>query len=122
MRLIRTERDYEAALERVDELLAAEPGSEAADECHILAMLIEEYEAAHHPIPPPTPLEAIRLAMEQRGLSRRDLEKLIGPSGRVSEVLSGKRSLTLPMIRRLHRALNVPAEILIREPKKRRSA
>jgi HTH-type transcriptional regulator/antitoxin HigA len=80
-----------------------------------LATLIEAWEDHHHPISDPDPIEAIEFRMEQQGLTRKDLEPLIGPRGRVSEVLSGKRCLTLPMIRRLSARLKIPAEVLIKD-------
>lgn len=122
IRPIRNDADLDAALARIDTLLTAAPGTPEFDECELLSILVEEYEKRHHPVPPPTPIQAIEFALEQRGLTRRDLEPLIGSSGRVSEVLSGKRGLTLPMIRRLHFVLQVPAEVLIQDPDDRLSA
>lgn len=113
IRPIRTEQDYDAALERVGELMDAEPGTEAGDELDVLTTLLEAYEARHHPVDPPDPLEAIRFRMEQQGLSRKDLEPYLGHSGRVAEVLNGKRALSLAMIRRLHSGLGIPLESLI---------
>jgi len=112
---IRTEADYEAALARVDALMNAEPGTPDGDHLDVLVTLIEAYEARHWPIPAPDPIEAIRVRMEQRGLHPRDLEPMIGSRGRVSEVLSRKRQLTLPMIRRLAKELDLPADVLIQE-------
>ena len=112
---IRTEQDYEAALREVSPFFdhEPEPGSPEADQFEMLVMLIEAYEAKHHTVAPPSPIEAIKFRMEQAGLSVKDLEPMIGRSNRVYEVLSGKRSLTLPMIRRLHTMLRIPAESLI---------
>ncbi len=110
---IRTETDYEAALAEVEKLWGSEPGTPEGDRFEVLFTLVEAYEEQHYPILPPDPVEAILYYMESRGLDRRDLEKYIGPSGRVSEVLSRKRPLTLAMIRRLHSGLGIPAEILI---------
>ena len=87
----------------------------------MLVTLIEAYEAKHHPIPPPDPVEAILFRMDQLDLDRKDLETLIGSRARVSEVLSGRRSLSLGMIRRLHGRLGIPAEILIGERTRRAS-
>ncbi|HEY0025483.1 MAG TPA: transcriptional regulator [Longimicrobium sp.] len=112
---IRTEADYKAALARVDTLMNAEPGTPDGDHLDVLVTLIEAYEARHWPIPSPDPIEAIRVRMEQRGLHPRDLEPMIGSRGRVSEVLSRKRQLTLPMIRRLAKELDLPADVLIQE-------
>lgn len=110
---IRTEEDYEAALVEVEKLWGSEPGTPEGDRFEVLFTLVEAYEDQHYPILPPEPVEAILYFMESRGLDRRDLEKYIGPSGRVSEVLSRKRPLTLAMIRRLNSGLGIPAEILI---------
>src|SRR5574340_1320315 len=114
---IRSEADYEAALAEVDRLWGAEPGTPDGDRFEVLFTLVEAYEEKQFPILPPDPVEAIKYYMESRGLDRRDLEKYIGPSGRVSEVLSRKRPLTLAMIRRLNKGLGIPAEILIQNTK-----
>lgn len=114
---IRSEADYEAALAEVDRLWGAEPGTPDGDRFEVLFTLVEAYEEKQFPILPPDPVEAIKYYMESRGLDRRDLEKYIGPSGRVSEVLSRKRPLTLAMIRRLNKGLGIPAEILIQNSK-----
>ena len=110
---IRTEADHKAAMARIDALMEAEAGSPEIDELSVLADLVESYEARHFPIELPTPVEAIRFRMEQAGLEPRDLEPYIGNPGRVEEVLSGKRPLTLPMIRALHKYLGIPTEVLI---------
>ena len=110
---IRTEADYEAALAEVERLWGAEPGTPDGDRFEVLFTLVEAYEEKHYPILPPDPVEAIKYYMDSRGLDRRDLEQYIGPSGRVSEVLSRKRPLTLAMIRKLNAGLGIPAEILI---------
>jgi HTH-type transcriptional regulator/antitoxin HigA len=116
VRLIKTEADYEAALARVGALMDAEAGTTAGDELEHLAMVIEAYEELHHPIELPDPIAAIQFRMEQEGLSNKDLVPYIGSSAKVSEVLSGKRDLTLSMIRALHTHLGIPAEVLIQEP------
>ena len=110
---IRNDRELDRALERIDELWGAKPGTPRGDELDVLMMLVEKYEEEHFPIPPSDPIEAISFLMEQNGLSRKDLEPYIGASGRVSEVLNRKRSLTLPMIKRLHHGLKIPYESLI---------
>lgn len=115
VRLVRTEADYDAALAEVDTLMDAEPGTPEGDRLDVLVTLIEAYEARHWAIESPDPIEAIRVRMEQKGLRQRDLEPLIGSRGRVSEVLSRKRALTLPMIRRLSQGLDLPADVLIQE-------
>lgn len=116
VRLIKTEADYEAALARVGVLMDAEAGTPAGDELEHLAMVIEAYEELHHPMELPDPIAAIQFRMEQEGLSNKDLVPYIGSSAKVSEVLSGKRDLTLSMIRALHTHLGIPAEVLIQEP------
>ncbi len=110
---IRTEADHKAALARINALMDAVAGSPEADELSVLADLVEAYEANHFPIELPTPVEAIRYRMEQAGIELRDLEPYIGSRGKVSEVLSGKQSLTLAMIRALHKHLGIPAEVLV---------
>jgi HTH-type transcriptional regulator/antitoxin HigA len=112
---IKTEADYAKALARVEKLMDAEAGTREADELDVLATLIESYEEKHHPIEPPDPIAALQFRMEQEGLSNKDLIPFIGSSAKVSEVLSGKRDLTLSMIRALHRHLGIPAEVLIQE-------
>jgi HTH-type transcriptional regulator/antitoxin HigA len=112
---IRTQRDYHRVLKQIDALMHAKPNTAAGDRLDVLATLAVAWEEKRHPIDPPDPIEAIRFAMEQRGLNRRDLEPYIGSRARVAEVLNHKRSLTLPMIRKLHTALGIPAEVLIRE-------
>ena len=110
---IRTEKDYEKALERVEEIMDAEFGSEEFDELEILSTLIENYEAKHHKIDIPDPIEAIKFRMEQEGLKQKDLAELFGNKVRVSEVLNKKRRLTLDMIRNLHDNLSIPYDSLL---------
>jgi HTH-type transcriptional regulator/antitoxin HigA len=110
---IRTETDYDAALNEVERLWGAEPGTPDGDLFEVLFILVEAYEDQHYPILPPDPIAAIEYYMDSRGLDRRDLERYIGPSGRVSEVLNRKRPLTLAMIRKLNVGLGIPAEVLI---------
>ena len=110
---IRSDLDLERALARIDELWGAQPGTARGDELDVLMLLVEKYEDDHFPIPDSDPIEAIKFLMEQNGLSRMDLEPYIGARGRVSEVLNGKRNLTLPMIKRLHAGLKIPYESLI---------
>lgn len=117
VRPIKTEADYDAALAEVDALMDAAPGTPEGDRLDILVTLIEAYEARHWTIGAPDPVDAIRERMAQKQLRPRDLEPMIGSSGRVSEVLARKRALTLPMIRRLAKALDLSANILIQEPR-----
>ena len=111
-RLIKTEAEYDKALAIIDELMGAKSGSDEAERLEYWVTLVEIYEDEHYPIPKPTPLEAIQFAMEQQGLARRDLEPFIGSRGVVSEVLAGKRRLTLDMIHRLHAGLGIPLDTL----------
>ena len=110
---IHTDADHAAALARIDALWGARDATAAADELEILVTLVADYEARHHPILPPDPLDAIRFRMDQLGLTRKDLEPMVGSRARVSEVLAGKRPLTLAMIRRLRKGLGLPADGLI---------
>lgn len=119
---IRTEADYDWALAEIDRLMDAEPGTQEGDRLDVLVTLVEAYESQHWRIDPPDPIEAIKLRMQQRGLTRQDLEKVLGSKSRVSEVLNRKRPLTLQMIRRLHELWEIPAESLIQSTtQKRRS-
>jgi HTH-type transcriptional regulator/antitoxin HigA len=111
---IKNERDYRRALKAIERLMDANANTPDGDALDILATLVERWEEEHFPIEAPDPVEAIRFVMEQRGLTRRDLEPLIGSRARVAEVLNRKRSLTLPMIRKLHASLGIPADVLIR--------
>jgi len=108
IRPIRTKAAYRAALKEVERLWDAEPGTPDGDHVDVLVTLIEAYEATRYPIPAPDPIAAIEFMMEQKGLTRRDLEPAIGSRGRVSEVLNRKRPLTLPMVRELSALLQIP--------------
>jgi HTH-type transcriptional regulator/antitoxin HigA len=124
VRPIRGEEDYEAALAAIDKLMDSVPGTQDGDRLDVLVTLVEAYEARHLPIDAPDPIDAIRIRMEQKQLRQRDLEPMIGSRGRVSEILSRKRALTLPMSRRLSKGLDLGADILIQEvrPASRRKA
>jgi len=111
---IKTEADYGAALQEIERLFDAVPNTPEGDRLEVLTTLVEAYEEKHHVIPAPDPIEAIRYYMESRGLSRRDLEPYIGSRARVSEVLNRRRMLSIDMIRKIHAALGIPAEVLIR--------
>jgi HTH-type transcriptional regulator/antitoxin HigA len=115
IRPIRNDEDHARALGAIDRLWGAAEGSPKAERLEVLVTLVHAYEAEHHAIEPPNPIDAIRFRMEQQGLTRRDLEPLIGGRSRVSEVLSGKRPLTLRMIRRLRRGLGISADVLVGE-------
>ena len=111
---IRTEADHEAALSEVERLWGAKSGTAEGDRLDILATLIDAYEAEQYPIDPSDPIEAIKFRMEQHGLTRKDLEPIIGTRTRVAEVLNRKRGLSIDMIRRLHERLGISVEVLIR--------
>jgi HTH-type transcriptional regulator/antitoxin HigA len=119
---IRTERDYDAAQAAIERLMDADAGTLEGDRLDVLVTLVEAYEARHWAIDPPDPIEAIKLRLEQRGLSRSYLEKILGSSGRVSEIMNRKRPLSLEMMRRLHRELDIPAGSFLRRPKRAPSA
>lgn len=110
---IKNKTQLNRALKRVDELWGAKRDTEKGDELDVLMMLVEKYEEEHYPIPPSDPVEAIKFLMEQKALTRKDLEPYLGTRARVSEVLNKKRNLTLPMIKRLHEGLNIPYNCLI---------
>jgi HTH-type transcriptional regulator/antitoxin HigA len=111
---IRTKADYKAGLAEVERLWGAKSGTPKGDRLDVLATLIDAYEARHYPMDPPDPIEAIQFRMEQLGLTRKDLEPLIGTRARVAEVMNRKRSLSIDMIRRLHQRLGISADVLIR--------
>lgn len=113
---IRTEADYEAALARIDALMDAEPGTPKGEELDVLTDLVEHYEAKHVPIGYPSAVAAIEFRLEQAGLTQRDLVPFLGSRAKVSEVLSGKRKITMPMARALHEHLGIPAEVLLQVP------
>ena len=117
IKAIRTEADYFAALGEVSALIDLDPAADSAEgeRLDVLGTLVQAYEAKHHPIDPPDPIEAIKFRMEQAGMTVKDLVPYIGPLNRVYEVLAYKRSLSLSMIRRLSEGLHIPAEVLIRE-------
>lgn len=119
---IRTEADYDAALTEVERLWGAKSGTPRGDRLDVLATLIEAYEDRKYPMDPPDPIEAIKFRMESQGLTRKDLEPMIGSRTRIAEVLSRKRGLSIGMIRRLHDKLGIPAEVLIRPSLKKQSA
>lgn len=109
---IKTKKDYKDSLKKIEKLWEAKPSTKEGDELEILAVLVEKYEAENYPISLPTPIEAIKFRMEQMGLTKKDLGKIIG-ANRVSEILNKKRGLSLNMIKNLHEKLNIPAEFLL---------
>ena len=122
IRPIRTKKDYERAIGEIEKLWGAKLGTQAGDRLDVLATLIDAYEAAHEPMDPPDPIEAIKFRMEQQGLTRKDLEPLIGTRTRIAEVLNRRRSLSIGMIRRLHDKLGISAEVLIQTSSRDRAA
>jgi len=117
IKAMRTEKDYLDALRKVSVLIDLDPSPDSAEgeKLEVLGTLVQAYEAKHHPIDPPDPIEAIKFRMDQSNLTVKDLVPFIGPLNRVYEVLNYKRSLSLNMIRRLSDGLKIPAEVLIRE-------
>ena len=115
-KVIKTDKEYRAAMARVDEIFDARPGTPKGDELELLLLLVEKYEEEAFPIDLPEPVAAIRFRMDQQGLKQRDLEPYIGSKSKVSEVLNGRRELSLTMIRKLVTGLGIPAEVLLREP------
>ncbi len=113
IKLIKTEKDYKEALKLADKLFDAEPDTPESDMLELIVTLIEIYEKEHYPIDNPSPLAAIKFRMEQLNLTQKDLIPIIGSKSKVSEVLSGKRTLSLNMIRKLSSELGIPAEVLI---------
>jgi HTH-type transcriptional regulator/antitoxin HigA len=118
VRPIRSKRDYGAALKAIERLWGAKAGTPSGDRLDVLATLIDAYEAQQYPMDPPDPIDAIKFRMEQQGLTRRDLEEIIGTRTRVAEVLNRKRGLSIGMIRRLHERLGISAEVLIRSSRR----
>ena len=116
IRPINTDADYREALKEIETLMRSEPNTADGERLDILAILVETYERNHYPLDLPDPVEAIKFEMEQKGLTAKDLEPMIGGRNRVYEILNRKRSLTLKMIWRLHEQLGIPAESLIKQP------
>src|SRR3954447_10087078 len=119
---IKTEEDYRVTLGEIESLMRAVPDTPEGERLDVLVTLVEAYERQHFPMDLPDPVEAIKFVMEQRGLTVKDLEPMIGHSNRVYEILSYKRPLTLKMIRNLHRDLGIPAECLIKQPAETQAA
>ena len=111
--LIKTENDYNQALERLEIIFGAKKGTPKGDELEILGILIEQYENKYFPIGLPDPIEAIKFRMEQMGYNQNDLAKIVGFKSRASEILNRKRKLSLEMIRKLHDNLKIPTDFLI---------
>lgn len=114
-KLIKTEKEYQVALSRLEEIFDSKKDSNTADELELLSLLIEKYENEISPIDLPDPIEAIKFRMDQLGYKQKDLAQAIGLKSRVSEILNKKRKLTIDMIRKLHDTLGIPTEVLIKE-------
>ncbi|MDD2982084.1 MAG: helix-turn-helix domain-containing protein [Crocinitomicaceae bacterium] len=113
IKLIKTESDYNQALERLETIFDAKKETPEGDELELLGMLIEQYENEHFPITLPDPIEAIKFRMDQMGYNQNDLARIIGFKSRASEILNRKRKLSLEMIRQIHEKLNIPTDVLI---------
>ncbi len=114
IKTLKTKTDYRVALQEIENLMGARPKTQQGERLDLLVTLVEAYEARHHVLDLPDPVEAIKFHMEQKNLTPKDLEPMIGRSNRVYEILARKRPLTLKMIWRLHKDLGIPAESLIR--------
>ena len=114
-KIIKTEAEYEAALQRLDIIFDAKRNTPEGDELDLLSLVIDKYEKEHFPIDLPDPIEAIKYRMEQLGYKQKDLADIIGLKSRVSEILNKKRKLTLEMVRKVHHALNIPTDMLVKE-------
>ena len=110
---IKTEKDYERSLERLELIFDANPNSKEGDEAEILSMLIDSYENKHYPIDAPDSIEAIKIRMEEMNLKQKDLVGIIGGKSRVSEILNKKKKLTVEMIRELEKILHISASVLV---------
>ena len=110
---IKTERDYNQAIERLEIIFNAASGSPEGDELEVLGILIDQYENENFPIGLPDPIEAIKFRMEQMGYTQSDLANIVGLKSRASEILNRKRKLTLEMIRQIHETLHIPTDVLI---------
>jgi HTH-type transcriptional regulator/antitoxin HigA len=110
---IKTDKDYNQALERLEEIFDAKNGSPEGDELEVLGILVDQYENERFPIGLPDPIEAIKFRMEQMGYNQTDLANIVGLKSRASEILNRKRKLSLEMIRQLHERLNIPTDVLI---------
>jgi len=119
---IKTRAGHEAALVELERLWGAKAGTPNGDRLDILATLVDAYEARAFPMDPPDPVEAIKFRMEQQGLTRKDLEQILGTRTRVAEVLNRRRGLSINMIRRLHETLGISADVLIRRSRSRKAA
>jgi HTH-type transcriptional regulator/antitoxin HigA len=116
-KVLKTEEEYDDALDRTVEIFHAKKGTPEFDELEVLLLLVKDYEDRHYQIPAADPIEVIKLKLEEKGLKQKDLEHIIGSKGYVSQILSGKKELTLKMAKGLHRYLGISAEILLADSK-----
>jgi HTH-type transcriptional regulator/antitoxin HigA len=116
-KILKSEEEYDSALERTVEIFHAKKGSPEFDELEVLLLLVKDYEERHFHFPVADPIEIIKLKLEEKGLKQKDLEHIIGSKGYVSQVLSGKKELTLKMVKGLHNYLGIPAEIFLANSK-----
>jgi len=110
---IKTKKDYQAALSRLENIFDSRSGTAEGDELEVLSILIDKYEMEHYPVGYPDPIEAIKFRMEQMGYNQNDLARVVGLKSRASEILNRKRKLSLEMIRQLHQVLRIPTDVLI---------
>ena len=124
VKVLQNEEEYDAATARIYALMQAEiaPNSEQGQELQLLALIVEEYERKHYPVPPPDPIEAIKFRLEQMGLSETELTKILGGRQRKYDILHKRRKLSLAMIRKLNKQLHIPAETLIQDYELNQSA
>jgi HTH-type transcriptional regulator/antitoxin HigA len=113
IRPIKTEKDYNTSIGRIEVLWGAKKDTLQGDELDLLVTLVESYEMKHYPITPPNPVDAIKFRMEQMNMTKADLVQYLGSQSRVSEILNGRRKLTLAMIKSLYKGLRIPADILL---------
>ncbi len=114
-KIIKTEEQYDEAIDRLEIIFDAEPGTEEGDELEMLSLLIKNYEDEHYPIPDPDPIEAIEFVMEQTNMKPKDLVGILGDKASVSKILNRKRKLTIEMIRKLHETLKIPFDALLKD-------
>ena len=116
-KVLKTEQEYKIALKRTIALFHADENTPEGEELDLLVLLVKDYEDRHYHIPDPDPIEVIKLRLEEKGLKQKDLEHIIGSKGYVSQVLSGKKELTLKMVKGLHKFLGISADILLADSK-----
>ncbi len=113
IKVLKTEEDYDKALDRAEEIFDAIPGTSAGNELELLLLVIKDYEDKHHPIPPPDPIEAIKLTMQEKGLKAKDLTPWVGSKGYVSQILNRKKPLTAEVMKALHKHLGISGDVLL---------